>query len=645
MERDIRRTPKYEDVERFFLQLEQPAFGKVSGISGRFSASPDKTAVVFAGRVLEALEGKPGSRLCLLDLQTGELAEVTEGPRDSSPIWSPNANRIAFLRDIKDLGTQVHVYDVQSGTASELPTVAGSVSAIAWSPQGDRLLAIGTASGNGGVEAEVPSWMPAVDSSHELPPQRRVWVIDHEAANSVAAAACHIWEAAWLDGGHIVAIASDAPTEDAWYTASVRLLDVDTGESRVLYSGDRQLASPSCSPDGRRCTVIESVASDRGVVAGDVILLDADDQPPRKLLTNNVDVANIEWRTPDALLVAGMRGQHTVVGEYDLTRHLLFELLDTADGSSSPYPHAVPLGERRFAIQLESYDRPAEIVVRDRGESVKVHSFAHEGTRAVQRSCGTIEEVTWRSKEGLDVEGWLVRPLGKPPYPMVVIPHGGPVWAAQNWWKPVYALLASKGYALLLPNVRGSTGRGQVFTQLIRGDLGGGETFDHVSGVESMIAHGIADAGRVGVVGVSHGGFIACWLPTQSELFRAAVAISPVADWVSQHFSSIAPAHDLIFLSDQPYEIGSRHFTRSPVLFAPASRTPTLLISGGRDRITPPGQAREFFQALRENGIDTALAEYPEEGHNVRAFPALIDAWARVLDWLAHYMPAGAASS
>jgi dipeptidyl aminopeptidase/acylaminoacyl peptidase len=130
------------------------------------------------------------------------------------------------------------------------------------------------------------------------------------------------------------------------------------------------------------------------------------------------------------------------------------------------------------------------------------------------------------------------------------------------------------------------------------------------------------------------------WIITQSDRFAAAVTIAPVTDWYSQHGTSNIGRFDRFFLGDDISNPGGRYFDRSPVMFAHQTKTPTLVIAGGRDRCTPVGQAIEFYRALQEHGVESALAVYPEEGHGVRQLPAYIDFCTRAVDWFEQHMPA-----
>jgi dipeptidyl aminopeptidase/acylaminoacyl peptidase len=154
------------------------------------------------------------------------------------------------------------------------------------------------------------------------------------------------------------------------------------------------------------------------------------------------------------------------------------------------------------------------------------------------------------------------------------------------------------------------------------------------------VASGIADTRRVGTMGVSYGGFMTSWLITRTERFAAAVSMSPVNEWRSMHYTTYFPDFDRLFLQDEPSHVGGQYDARSPLLFAARVRTPTLHTTGALDEATPAAQALAFHHALLEHGVPSALAIYPEEGHSVRRYPAIIDRCARVVAWFERFMPA-----
>ena len=202
------------------------------------------------------------------------------------------------------------------------------------------------------------------------------------------------------------------------------------------------------------------------------------------------------------------------------------------------------------------------------------------------------------------------------------------------------ALLLSRGYAVFCPNPRGSGGRGRAFTDMVVGDMGGADAHDVLSGIDHLVELGLADPDRIGVFGGSYGGFMSAWLPAIDERFKAAVSISPVTDWVSQHFTSSLAEWDASFVGGAPTDPGT--FSRfSPVMRHGQLSTPTLLTAGANDRATPPGQAIEFWQALRLQDVPAELVIYPQEGHGVGTYPAVLDFNARLVAWFDRYLPTG----
>ena len=174
--------------------------------------------------------------------------------------------------------------------------------------------------------------------------------------------------------------------------------------------------------------------------------------------------------------------------------------------------------------------------------------------------------------------------------------------------------------------------------------MGGADLFDDLAGVDATIEAGVADPDRLVLIGGSYGGFMAAWIPTQDQRFKASVAISPVTDWWSERFDSSLGSWVGDFLRGQPLDASDHYSARSPVLHADRVTTPVLLTAGRHDRATPVGQAVEFYRALRERGIPTEVVKYPEEGHGVGEFPALLDLATRTVAWFERFLPPAAGS-
>ncbi|HXJ65726.1 MAG TPA: S9 family peptidase [Actinomycetota bacterium] len=662
MDRDLRETPLYREIEEHFRKAMEPAFGTISGATDP-APSPDGRTVAFTGSKLEKLEGTPETRICLVDLESGDLREITGGPNhDRLPKWSPDGSRLAFLSDRAEAG-RFHPYLLDSGRVGEAaaaPEVEGTVEYLAWSPDGSTVL-LGVAglgadragaegSGTTAAGGDLPAWMPDVEGGDETTHRRRVDLWDTAAGTvrTISPEALNVWEAAWCGDGTIAAVASDGPGEETWYGSRLTAIDIATGEVRDVYTSgrtDRQIAMPAAPPGGGRLALIEALSSDRGVLAGDVVLIDPATGEATRVEADDTDVTWIAWRDDDRLFYAGQRGLDTVAGDIEAANGNVAELWANGESFGQRYPEAQPVGTSGFVAVLEGYERPPEIAEFRDGKFETVHSFAHEGSRYLAEVGGRLERVTWEAHDGREIPGLLIVPDGPGPHPLLVHVHGGPIWAYRNRWAMGYAVtlaLVARGYAVLHPNPRGSTGLGQDYAGLVVGDMGGDDARDCLAGVEALVERGVADPSRIGVYGGSYGGFMSAWLPTISDRFAAAVAYSPVTDWYSQHWNSNIGSWDSEFLQAAPASPGGAYFDRSPVMFASKVRTPVLLTAGLQDRCTPPGQAIEMYRALREHGVESEVVIYPQEGHGVRQMPTLFDFCARTVAWFERFMPARA---
>jgi dipeptidyl aminopeptidase/acylaminoacyl peptidase len=655
MERDLRETPLYAEVEEHFRKALEPGFGRVTEPSDP-RPSPDGRSIAFTGALWEKLEGTPKSRICVAPSESGAVRTVSSGPElDAGPRWSPNGERLSFLSDRAEKGRmQLYVLATEDlGEAVGLPQIEGTVEAHAWSPDGSRILvrAAGLhaesagADGSGAAEAErdLPDWVPKVDSWDDDRTWRRLWVINVASGEvrRLSRDDLNVWEAEWCGDGTVVAVASEDPGESSWYTAPLVVIDAGTGADGVLATSDVQFGVPTGSPDGSTVAAVEAPCSDRGIVSGRATIVDVATGARRAVEIEDGDITWLGWRSDGRLAYAGLRGTRAVFGEIDPIGGDRTEAWSTDDAVGAWDPSGAPVADAGLAIVRSGFDRPPEVAVVDGDGARTVAGFGHEGHDHLRGLIPRLEYVTWDAPDGTEIEGILLAPAGDGPHPLILNVHGGPVGSyTAAFPRASWSWLVSRGYAILQPNPRGSNGRGRAFLEAVIGDMGGIDAGDDLAGVDAMVERGIADPDRVGVTGGSYGGFMSCWLPVVDDRFKASVAISPVTDFYSQHWNSNIGAWDAWYLGGEPSD-GTPHYReRSPVFLADRVTTPTLLTAGTEDRCTPPGQAIEFYRALRERGVPAEVAIYPGEGHGVRKFPAYLDLVTRMTAWFERFMPA-----
>lgn len=659
MRRDVRETSLYQEAESLFRSLRQPGTGQISDAM-EVHACAHADGVVFAGTLMDKLQGVPPTRIGHLDLRTGHTRVLTFGPNiDRLPKFSPDGCRIAFLSDRHHAGDfQLYLLDPVSGAVRPTPPVSGWVEYLHWSPDGTRIL-LGVAghgadiSGGQGaipssrVTEDVPPWMPLVETGDESYRWRRTWVYElgTNSVHQVSGAGTNVWEAVWCGNDALAGVVSSGSGEGLWYNARLALIELTSGNTREIYTPEDQLGWPASSPSGRHLAIVEAMCSDRWIVAGELRLIEVASGKVQRVDTCGVDITSTEWRSDERLLLAGHRGLETVVGCYDTVSATFTEMWSSRKLSTGGFYVTVSgLNETGDCVLVgEGFLNAPEIAVIRNGVYRAVKSF-DLGYADHVKVIETAEGVTWRAPDGLEIQGWLLRPKDKGPHPLVMSVHGGPVWL----WHPMWLgrrhahvlMLLKRGYAVFFPNPRGSAGRGQEFIRHVLGDMGGADTYDYLSGLDHLVDEGIADPNRLGVTGISYGGFMTSWLITQDARFAAAVSVAPHTNHVSAHLISNISSFVAMYLRDCYTNPRGKYFQRSPVMHAHKVKTPTLNMCGALDRSAPPAEAIQFHSALLENGAKSVLVTYPEEGHGVRKLPAAIDYATRLVDWFEEHMPA-----
>jgi dipeptidyl aminopeptidase/acylaminoacyl peptidase len=522
----------------------------------------------------------------------------------------------------------------------ELGGIPGSVEDVSWAPDGSSLLVLAADLGADKAGAQSATKVreagkPEEDPKVVRPAQfwRRLYLVDAASGTTreVGPPGVNVFEVGWA-GGKAVGVCTDDPSESAWYDAWIGLLDLGARSAQRLHDAEWQLQSPVVSAGGR-VAWIEGFASDRGVVTGTVHV----DGTP---VASELDVTWIRWDGEDALWYAGWRGSGTMFGRLGVDGSVDERWSGDAVVGARHQPRLSVADDGTIVAPFESPDDAPEVVRFEGTTPVALTALNDELEQ--QLRVPEWRDYTWESFDGLEIQGLLALPENADgPLPLVVLVHGGPTstWSwqfAHLYGKPL--LLTQRGYAVLLPNPRGSSGRGQEFARANLGDMGGGDLKDILAGIDALVHDGIVDDERVAITGGSYGGFMACWAVTQTDRFAAALPMAVVTDWVSFHYTTNIGQFDKLFLQAEPSDPDSDYTQRSPVYHAAKCKTPTLILHGEDDLCTPLPQAVEFYNALVEAGCETELVVYPREGHGWTEREHQIDGWNRMRDWLDRHL-------
>lgn len=621
-----------------FLELRRPT---------EVVVSPDGEQLAFSVAASYAAKGRRPESTIWTGRPDGGYVQATRGSGvDASPRWSPDGT-LAFASDRSHRGRMsLQLLGPGPGEARPHGQIDGSVEDFKWSPDGKSLLVLAADPGadRAGIQAATKIQEQGAEEEdpkvrRPLQGWRRLFLVDAEAGDTrvVSPEGVNVFEFDWV-GGLAVAVCSDEPSESAWYKAYLAALDLEARTADRLYEPEWQIEAPCLSGDGTAVCFVEGFCSDRGVLAGDVKALDRSTREVRDIPTG-CDVSSFQRSGDRDFWFAAWRGMGSVLGRLSLDGDVE-ELWSGKATIGARFKPRVSAGGATVAAVLDAPGAPAEVALFDDGDwrpLTKLNPEAPDPDAA-----GEWTPWTWTASDGLEIEGLLLRPReAAEPHPLVVSVHGGPTGCWAWSYLPngaVGALLAQEGYAVFLPNPRGSAGRGQEFARANLGDMGGGDLQDILAGVESLVEAGIADTDRVGIIGGSYGGFMSAWAITQTDRFACSIPLAAVTDWRSFHLTTNIGRFDELFLDADPFQEGGEYDARSPVVQAGKCKTPTLLMHGEEDLCVPVAQAHEMYQALVEAGCETELVLYPREGHGMLERDHLVDTWSRIRGWFARYL-------
>ena len=434
--------------------------------------------------------------------------------------------------------------------------------------------------------------------------------------------------------------------DNMWWVAKLYAFNAADGKARVIYtpsSPKQQLADPRVSPDGARVSFIAGIMSDFSSTGGDAFVLDL---APGGLVTDvtphvPASVTALGWRCDGKALIGRLlASDQTQIAELGLVPSATLppplssaqESLGETDG-----PVSSACGTKMTAVAHQSFASPPEIEVGEMGKWRDLTSV-NAGLAPDARA----QNITW-SNGGFEEQGWLLLPVSAnhtEKLPMITSVHGGP--AAAN--EPRFARggfdgeLLAKGYAIFLPNPRGSFGQGEAYTMANVRDFGHGDLSDILAGVDAAGRAAPIDEARLGIMGWSYGGYMTMWAVTQTNRFKAAVAGAGLSDWLSYYGENGIDEWMIPYFGASVYDDPAVYARSSPINYIKNAHTPTLTVVGENDIECPAPQTMEFWHALHDLGVPTQSVIYPGEGHGMQNPKHLRDYQDRTLAWFGKYL-------
>jgi dipeptidyl aminopeptidase/acylaminoacyl peptidase len=645
--------------------------------------SPDGKWVVYTVATPDMDANRNASNIWLVSTETGAPIQLTQSGHDSSPVWSPDGKMIAFLSS-RAGEAQVYLLSMDGGEAHPWTSISTGVDIVKWSPDGK------TIAFTSGV---YPDCKDDACNKKRDEEKEKSKVKAHVAEHLLYRHWTH-----WNEGmrSHLFVLPAPASLEQT--EASSKPVDLTSGADYDVPPDQRGGASDiNFSPDGKEiCFTAVTDPVEAISTNGDLFLVPtAGGSEPKKITTNPGFDGNPVY-SPDGKSIA-YHAQLTPEYESDRWRVMLYdrssgqsqnlsekfdrsanELAWSADSKTilfvaenetlqPVYAMAATVGAEPKKIVADSYNTglsingrgstitfertslsmPAEIFAAN-SDGTNARQLTHQNDSILANLEMNSPETFWFvSGDGVKVQALLIKPpnaeAGKK-YPLLVILHGGPQTMFSNAWGYRWnaQVFSSPGYVSLMINRRGSTGYGQKFTDEITNDWGGKAYVDVMKGIDAAVAkYSYIDGAKVAAAGGSYGGYMADWIATHTNRFKAIISHAGIYDKTAMYATEELwfEEHDM---GGTPWSAAGENYKKwSPSTYAAdlgKYKTPTLIVAGERDYRVPYTQSLEFFSALQRQGVPSKLVVFPDEGHWVLK-PQNADFWYKTfLDWLAKYL-------
>lgn len=611
--------------------------------------SPDGTMVAYTVSPMGQAEEQRVSAIWLAwaDGARPPLQLTAGTASDHSPRWSPDSQTLYFLSDREKKETfQVYRISLTGGEAEAITTWNTGVAEIAPLPPGDRLalLAIDEESDEDKARKEQRDDADVYGERWQLQRLRLLDLATREIVTVETLGERHISEVAPNAMGDKVAVI-------AWPTPELDNIS-GTGEVLVveLATQEVHLATDVTSGGSDLCwgpddaTLLYGAHLLPGLRGGiGIFVVDAAGGEPRPL-AHDLDACPVYAVTTAAGTPFVRVDDHldTWIGELDLaTGHLQPRV--AVPGSVTSFDVS---GDGQTLALIRTTPDDFTNVWLARGGVVQRLSDLNPALRDI--TFGPQEAISWQAPDGMTIEGLLILPPGKTradgPFPLVTLVHGGPYGrfanALQFGWSSWGQWLATLGYASLLPNPRGGSGRGHDFANRVAGAVGKEDWGDILAGVDYVVSEGIADPDRLGIGGWSQGGFMTAWAVGQTPRFKFGIMGAGVSDWGMMVATSDLPRFEQMLGASAGWEgIGPHpHDALSPISFAHRVTTPVLVLHGENDARVPVSQGRYFAQALRAHDTPVTVVVYPREPHGIRERAHQLDLLRRVREWVERWL-------
>ncbi len=659
--------------------------------------SPDGKWVAYVVTSVDMKENANDADVWLVSASGGEPVRLTTNKKnDTQPRWSPDGKRIAFV-SAREEKPQIFLISPFGGEAEKLTDSKSGVQSFQWSPDGNRIAYVAQQEPTPDEEKKLKDKDDAqvIDKNFKL---ARIWVIDvtTKKAAELVKGEYNASDPQWSPDGRLVAfVTNPTPKADDGVVSDIWVIDVANAATadavalqKKLTELAETLASLETKPGQNYFRVMEikgqivSVQREAAQKSGLRKLTDNDgpDTAPRwapggkqiAYLSRDLKTAEVgqlrltviafDGGTPRGLAPSfeyqsgapkwSADGQTIYFNSSVRTTSQLFSV--PASGGNPKQLSSVKgvMGQTSFsrdgsvsAFTKSDTQHPDDVYVSKTLPIAEPMRLTDHNPQVRELALGSSEVISWKGKDGMEIEGIVIYPVGYQQgkrYPTVALIHGGPsgAWTQSfpSSWGNFGHVWAAQGWVAFYPNVRGSSAYGEKFLASNVRDWGGGDYQDIQTGLDNLIAKGIADPDKLGQAGWSYGGYMTAWTLTQTNRFKAVMVGAGLTNMYSMYSTNDLQRTLEAYFGAQPWDDVEAYRRASAMTFIKQARTPTLILHGGSDTRVPPSQAQELYMGLRKNGVPVEMVLFPREPHGLQEPRHRLDKMRREYAWFSKYV-------
>jgi dipeptidyl aminopeptidase/acylaminoacyl peptidase len=593
---------------------------------GGATISPDGSWVLFSKSELDWDENERKTTWWRVPTAGGEPYRFIGEEGGAGFQFSPDGRTLSFTRSVDDK-SQLFLMRTDGGEAQKLSEHETSVGSYQWSEDASEIFFVAAEARSEEDEKARKDGDDAIfvdegPSGQTAGTWNNLWVIDVASAEEkrLTEVDHRIGSFAVSPGADSIVFTSRSENRRNQQNHSeIRLLDVESGEIRQLTENRAPESRLVWAPDGRRFAYTARTDGEWELMLDKIWVMDPE-RGDKRLVSGAFDgnVGTFVW-TPDAsgILFSGLQGTNNNLFRLDVRSG---EVVKVTSALGSLSPSSFTRDRTHMAYVFQSFDTPSDVWAGSTDGADGIRLTDANPWIAEEIALGKGELIQWTSNDGTTIEGILMLPDEDRDEvrPFLLHIHGGPAGVFRNAFSTQNHVWAGLGYAQLFPNVRGSSGYGDELLSGNKQDIGGGDYEDLMTGVDEVIARGIADPDQLGLRGWSYGGILGGWTVTQTDRFKGASIGAMVSDWTSEYGPGFNHDVRLWYIGGTPWENPDEWRERSALTHIANVTTPTLLLHGMNDRTDTEQQSMMFFQALKDQGKVTRYIRFPREPHGFR---------------------------